>query len=426
MHDTKIIGMPYFPGVAAGSLHKGRAGVRPGCVLLVSQQDVVGLPVMPAAFIVVEAAPFSHTMIGLLALGVPTVLVDAQQAACLKEGVEVLIDGGTGVITTETEARPIGREMPKPRAGQAALTDDGEAVSLCASVRHVAAARDAVRAGAAAIGLVRTEFLLPEHDYHPDAPFYREAFADVCGAARPLAVTFRLLDVAADKVPRWLAGNDNVGRALGLQGVRLYTMGAVKAIIDAQLEAIGELAETFELRVLIPYLVRYEELRHWLAVIRSKLPASVSVGAMVETPAGALDIANWLEPADFVGCNDLMQCLFAADRDQPALRHYLDPYAPLLYRFLRQVAGQAGAQQDRLQLCGLLSQLQGVLPVLLGLGFRTFSVDAPFIPYLAKTLERVTVADCEALAQRVCSARRTRDVVEILGLPLHPRSPYLH
>jgi phosphoenolpyruvate-protein kinase (PTS system EI component) len=427
MHGgTEITGMPYFPGVAAGRLHKGRAAVRPGCILLVSQQEVIDLPVVPAAFIVVEAAPFSHTMIGLLGLGVPTVLVNAQQAARLEEGVELRVDGSSGMITTERERQFPSTEVSQPTAGQALLTADGMAVSLRASVRHAAAARDAVRAGAAAIGLVRTEFLSPGQDRVPGAPFYRQAFADVCEAARPLAVTFRLLDVAADKVPPWLTGNSDVGGALGRQGVRLYGLTGVKPIIDAQLEAVGALAETFELGVLIPYLVRYEELMHWLTVIRSRLPVPVPVGAMAETPAGVLDIAHWLETADFVavGCNDLMQCLFAADRDQPALRRYLDPYAPLLYRFLRQVAEQAGAHQDRLQLCGLLSQLQGVLPVLLGLGYRVFSVDAPFIPHLAKTVERVTVAQCEALAEQVCRARRTREVLEILGLPVDRHSPY--
>ena len=91
---------------------------------------------------------------------------------------------------------------------------------------------------------------------------------------------------------------------------------------------------------------------------------------MTEVPAAILDMQHWFEVADFVsiGCNDLMQCLFAADRDIPELRNYLDPCAPALFRFLRQAATAAGENIDKVQLCGLLPQMPGVLPVLLGMG----------------------------------------------------------
>ena len=136
---------------------------------------------------------------------------------------------------------------------------------------------------------------------------------------------------------------------------------------------------------------------------------------MVETPAAALDIANWLAVSDFVavGCNDLMQCLFAADRDRADVQHYLDPCAPLLFRFFRQMAQAAAGDLQRVQLCGLLPQLPGVLPVLLGLGFRTFSVDATQIPRLAQTLQAYTVSGMQALADSVCAAKTSADVTAI-------------
>ena len=128
---------------------------------------------------------------------------------------------------------------------------------------------------------------------------------------------------------------------------------------------------------------------------------------MVETPAGVLDLHNWLDMTDFVsiGCNDLMQCLFAADRDRPELRKYLDPYAPLLYRFLAPIAPTTAEQATRIQICGVLPQLPGVLPVLLGLGFRAFSVDAALVPDLAQTIQSTSIIDAEQLAEQVCQAR---------------------
>jgi len=427
-----MFGFPYFPGVAVGRLQHGINGADADRIALIEQHDITSSVPLPAGFLVVEAAPFSHTMITLLGLGVPTVLINAQQAARLEPGAQVCIDGVTGRISHNLSDVPAPLENDQARskgqAGRDVLMADGEAVQLCASVRRPSLARLAVEKGAKAIGLVRTEFLMPEDGSIPDTDYYLQSFRQVCEAASPLPVTFRLLDVAADKIPAWLPVSDMLGRGLGLQGVRQYGIEPVQSVVNAQLDALAELSGKFELRVLIPFLVRVEELAYWQTRIRQQLPQSIPVGAMAETPATVMDITGMLASADFVaiGCNDLMQSLYAADRDQPALRHYLDPYAPMLYRMMRQIATQAGKQLQKVQLCGVLSQIQGVLPILLGLGYRTFSVDAPFIPYLAETVNNTTCDACESIAQEVCTAKTTQQVLEILGLPTDRHLPFLH
>jgi phosphoenolpyruvate-protein kinase (PTS system EI component) len=307
------------------------------------------------------------------------------------------------------------------------LSADGVAVQLLASVRDAAAAGRAVDAGAAGIGLVRSEFIEPEDGTTPDRAFYAARFRSLCAAAAPLQVSIRLLDASPDKQPAWLPDIPGFGGALGLQGTRLFATPAVQGVIEAQLQAIAELAAASPLQVILPFLTRAEELAHWAGWLRARLPDTVAVGAMVETPAAALDAAGWLAHADFlaVGCNDLMQALFAADRDRPELAPLLDPYAPLLYRLLRQLAMTAGDRIDRVRLCGLLSQLQGTLPLLLGLGFRQFSVDPPHIPYLAQTVRQLQISDAEALADQVCAARRSEQVLRLLGLPSDGYRPFV-
>ncbi|NNG14513.1 MAG: phosphoenolpyruvate-protein phosphotransferase [Gammaproteobacteria bacterium] len=428
MLNTNISGMPYFPGMAAGKLHRGVEGDIAKRIVLITPDEFTSFATLPAGFIVVEAELFSHSMIALLGLGLPTVLISAQQATTLQEGVSLLIDGSSGRITDNLEAaQSVVEPLPGLKAGQAVLMADGEPVNLCASVRHASAARQAVELGAKAIGLVRSEFLLPADDRVPNSTFYQRAFRELCEAASPLTVTFRLLDVAADKIPGWLPQSDVLGQALGLQGVRLFNTEPVQSVIDAQLAALSEMSNDFSLRLLIPFLVRLEEYEYWLAWVRQRLPEHVPIGAMAETPASVMDINHLLETADFVaiGCNDLMQSFYAADRDQPELRHYLDPYAPVLYRLFRQVAENSAKHLVDIQLCGLLPQLQGVLPVLLGLGYRTFSVDAPFIPYLAKSVASTTRAECEALAAQVCAVKTTQEVLEILQLPADRHPPFL-
>ena len=427
--SINITGLPYFPGMAVGLLQKGNHGDIVGRILMISQQKVPVYRTMPAGFIVVDAAPFSHTMITLLGLGVPTVLISTEQACTLEQDMQLMIDGTSGLITNDLTAVKLSDALLKnSTAGQAVMMTDGEPVNLFASVRQPSLARQARELGAKAIGLVRSEFLLPEDGQVPDKAYYHRVFRDICEAAAPLTVTFRLLDVAADKIPPWMTGKGSITQASGMQGVRIYNSEPVAAIIEAQLAVLAELSNTFSIRVLLPYLVRLEEYDYWLHQVRSRLPATVPVGAMAETPAMVLDIGHLIDHADFVaiGCNDLMQNVFAADRDQPDLRYYLDPYAPLLYRLFSQVAEQAGERLDRVQLCGVLSQIQGVLPVLLGLGYRNFTVDAPFIPHLAKHISTMSQADSELLASQVIAADTTQQVLQILQLPADRHAPFLY
>jgi phosphoenolpyruvate-protein kinase (PTS system EI component) len=396
-----INGLPYVPGLAQGTLKQAPEQAGPDDILMLSQTDIGPLATQPAGFVVVEGAPLSHTMIALHGNGVPTVILSAVQAARLEAGRQVRLDGYTGLVTTEVaDPAALPAAIPAPAAGQPVFSADGVAVELRASVRSAGAASQALAAGAQAIGLVRTEFLLPEAGAVPNEEFYRHAFSELCRAAAPLPVTIRLLDLASDKMPGWAPTVDAANTALGLQGVRLFALEPVRRVLDAQLAAFAAVSDAFDVRLQFPYPVRLEEVRYWCDYIRQSVSRPVPVGAMVETPAGMLDLANWLAVADFVsiGCNDLMQCLFAADRDRPELRAYLDPYAPPLYRLFKQAAESAANDLQRIQLCGLLPQM----PV------RTTGIDA-----------------AQRLAAQVCSARESRQVAEILGLQAAQHRPFL-
>jgi len=405
---------PYVPGQACGAVSR-RSSLH-GTILVLESPDLPD-DAQPAGIAVVEAAPFSHSMLALLARGIPTVIVTAEQAARLPEDCRVKLDGASGRVQEAALNEAVVPSEPRaPTAGESVLTRDGVAVALRASVRDAAGAAQARQRGAESIGLVRSEFLLPPDGAMPDRGFYEKALTAIAETAAPLAVTVRLLDIAADKRPAWLPPDPGHGRTLGLQGVRLYGREPVRGVVEGQLDALTALTPKWPLRVLLPYVTFAAEARTWRD--HSAKRASLPFGVMAETPAAALDIGALLTLADFValGTNDLMQCLFGADRDQPAVRGFLDPYAPVLYRFLADVAQAAGTGLARVQVCGLLSQLPGVLPLLLGLGYRTFSVDPVFLPWLAETVRTTRSLVAAILAAKVCHASDSTVVRELLGL----------
>lgn len=418
--DLRLQGMAYAPGIARGVLRRGVG--QPGAVAVVGEAEAEKVPISdrPAAFIVVDGVPLSHGMIGLVAHNIPVVLVSARQAAQLQPGTEVRVDGASGLVTGDPgDAASSTLPPSNPESGKPVHLADGAAVWLLASVRSARGAAEAVSRGAGGIGLVRSEFLGGDEPRPPDTTYFTAAFEALCEAAAPLRVTVRLLDLAGDKPPRWLPEARELLRPLGRQGAHLFHREPIRTVIDAQLRSLGGLCGRYDLEVLIPYLGRREELTYWTRFVRRELPPGVAVGAMLETPAALLDLANWIDTADFleIGCNDLMQCLFGADRDEYDLRECLDPYAPVLYRLLRQAAEAAGESLDRVRLCGVLPRLAGTLPVLVGLGFQRFSIEPAWIPYLARNLRTLALHDARELADRVTGCRESAEVRALLGVP---------
>jgi phosphoenolpyruvate-protein kinase (PTS system EI component) len=358
-------------------------------------------------------------MIGLFRAGIPTLLISRVQAEALRAGEAALLDGGLGWLGPPASAPPAPAEPRAPPPGLPVLTADGIPVRLRASVANPAGAALAVAKGAEAIGLVRSEFLVPDSGAPPDAGFYEQALAALCQAAAPLPVTIRLIDLAGDKRPPWFPNSAGGLSALGLQGSRLYDREPVRSVVLAEMDAIARLAPRFPLALIVPFVVGRADFTRWRDELGVRLPLPLTLGAMAETPAAVLALPELLTAADFVaiGCNDLAQCLFAADRDLPDVAEYLDPYAPAVFRLLRLAANAARGDIERLMLCGLLPQLPGVLPALVGLGYRCFSIEPLMIPGLAACLRGLRTTEADELATRVCAAGDGAEVRRLLGLP---------
>lgn len=408
---------PFVPGSATGVLRRGPAAAARDAIVVLRPDEIANLPCDPAGVVLVDAAPFGHATLRLLELGVPAVLAGADQLQALARGAATLLDGRRGCLVQPPPTIAAQPVPAPPQAGVPLLTADGVEVELRASIGSVAAARAAREQGAAAIGLVRSEYLFPANGSRPDVDFLAGVFREICAAAAPLAVAFRLLDIAVDKRPPWTRGLPNLASALGQRGARLYAKEPVRQVYLDELAALARLARHRRVSVLLPYVAGADELATLAAEVRSHLPPEVALGAMLETPAAALGVDALLDIADFaaLGCNDLMQCLFAADRDRPESSSLLDPHAPALYRFLDLVVHRAGTKAPALLVCGLLPQWPGVLPVLIGLGYRVYSVDPVMIPWLARSVRQTGVRSAALLARAVCDARRPEDVRRLLS-----------
>ena len=420
--ESDIHAIPYIPGTTLDVLGIGAVSATPDGLVLLHWQEIKQLTTLPAGVIVVGYAPLAHPMTRLLGLGVPTVVISAMQAEALQAGQRLMVDGHREVVRDAGEGERVEAVTPPLKSDAPLQTRDGTSIVLRTSVGTLALAQRSVEVGADGIGLARSELFNPEDGSLPDAVFYRQAFGALCEAVAPLPVTVRLIDIAEDKRPSWFGDIPGMQGPLGLKGARLYAREPVRSVLLAQLAAINDLAARYPLSVMLPYIVQPEEFLHWKALLVRHLSVALPIGTMIETPIAALALPEFLQVADFValGCNDLLQCLFAADRDIVEVGTLLDPYAPFLFRFLRQVSESVSEEvMPRVQVCGLLAQTPGVMPIMLGLGYRCFSVEPALLPHLAHTIRKTDLNEAKELASKVCRAHDSGEVRQHLGMPRH-------
>jgi phosphoenolpyruvate-protein kinase (PTS system EI component) len=117
---------------------------------------------------------------------------------------------------------------------------------------------------------------------------------------------------------------------------------------------------------------------------------------MIETPAAALAIPTIAPHVDFlsVGTNDLTQYTFAAGRDDPNVNDYFQDGHAALLRLLEIIVGDSADLP--VTLCGELAGREELLPRLLAIGLRSFSIAPPLIPGMKERIRSLRVGDGQA------------------------------
>jgi phosphoenolpyruvate-protein phosphotransferase len=364
-----------------------------------------------------------HAAILARALGLPTVSGLRGLMREIHTGDLVAVDGREGHVQLnpgpEVEAayRKLQREYVDLRASLIenrdldAVTLDGIPIQLCANVNGTADAAMAVRVGAEAVGLYRTEYLFLTHSSVPDEQEQFEAYRTIIEASPNRTVTIRTLDLGGDKQVPYLNDQREANPFMGWRSIRLST--AHPEFFQTQLRAILRAGCYGHVNLLFPMISTLEELqrlKRMLARTRVALQRAgvaqaeeVPVGVMLEVPAAALCVEALLDEVDFVsiGSNDLIQYVMAADRDNPKVAHLCEPFNPAVLRLLRHVLMACNARSTPVTLCGEMAGRPRCFLPLFGMGLRRFSMSPALIPPLKELIRRTTLPVAEEIAARV-------------------------
>jgi phosphotransferase system enzyme I (PtsP) len=116
---------------------------------------------------------------------------------------------------------------------------------------------------------------------------------------------------------------------------------------------------------------------------------------MLEVPSLLFDLDNLMRHVDFVsvGSNDLMQFLFAVDRDNRRVANRFDTLNPALLRALERVAGKAARAGVPVTVCGEMAGRPVEAAALVALGFRALSMTPASIGPVKAALLALDVAE---------------------------------
>jgi phosphotransferase system enzyme I (PtsI) len=102
----------------------------------------------------------------------------------------------------------------------------------------------------------------------------------------------------------------------------------------------------------------------------------LAIGGMIEVPASALCADSLARQFDFlsIGTNDLIQYTLAIDRIDDEVNYLYDPLHPAVLQLIQLVLDAGERHGVKVSMCGEMAGDPRYIPLLLGMGLRSFSM----------------------------------------------------
>jgi len=337
-------------------------------------------------FVTERGGKTSHAAILARALGIPAVTGIKGVHAALTCGTDLLINGDTGEVVVWPSAATVramlGHEGKAARpAGTAVAPVPG--FHVMANITLTSDVPEALAMGAEGIGLYRTEFefFAAGHLLTEDEQVDRYVSVVRQMAGKP--VTIRLLDVGGDKAAPYFEIPPEQNPCLGFRGSRLLL--ARPELLNTQARALARASKEGPIRVLYPMIIDVEQFvalkRRFGQAIETIDAGELTHGAMFETPSACLLARELLTASDFasVGTNDLIQYLFAVDRNNESVAYDYSPDRPVFWELLALIVRHARELNRPLSICGEIAGDPQYVRQLKSVGVTTVSASARLI-----------------------------------------------
>jgi len=327
----------------------------------------------------------SHAAILARALRIPAVSGIPGIHDMIFCGTEVLVNGDTGEVVIWPSPKTLAEypDLQRETAGEIAALEPVDGLKVFANLSLAKKVKEAVDQKAEGIGLYRTEF-----EFFAAGKILRETeqydlYLEVLKAMKGKPVYFRMLDLGGDKTADFLKLPKEQNPALGFRGSRLL-LGHPE-LFRNQARALARVSKHGRVHVMYPMVVDIEQFRKMKKAFEeatSDIPqGEIKHGLMFEVPSACLDAEEILKEADFgsIGTNDLIQYLFAVDRDNEFVAYDHHPDRKIFWHLIHHVAHAAKKHRKPISVCGELAANPVYARKLLAAGIRAVSVSAKMI-----------------------------------------------
>ena len=378
----------------------------------------------------------SHSAIMSRTLEIPAVVGSEKATIEIANGDQLILDGLNGVAIVNpsqvevSEYEQKATEFATQKAEWAKLVDapsvskDGKQFEIAANIGTPADVDDALKAGADAVGLFRTEFLYMDSDSLPTEDQQFESYKKVAESMNGKPVVIRTMDIGGDKPLPYLPLPEEMNPFLGYRAIRISLDR--QNIFRTQLRALIRASKFGQLRIMFPMIATLDEFRKAKQVFMEEkqklqqdapgLGDDIKLGIMIEIPAAAIFADQFAKEVDFfsIGTNDLIQYSFAADRGNDAVSYLYQPLNPALLRLIKHVIDSAHAEGKIAAMCGEMAGDQRALPLLLGMGLDEYSMSSSSILRSRSQMRGLTTGECSTIVDEVLAKCQTADEVESL------------
>ncbi|MGO0305490.1 phosphoenolpyruvate--protein phosphotransferase [Endozoicomonas acroporae] len=393
--------------------------ITPSEVVTLDRQRVIGI-------VTLHGGATSHAAILAGSLGIPYLVNVPGSVRQYENGTDVILNTNKAYMLVNPTQEEIDRTVARQEraaaehaaalkvADQPAVTLDGHHVEIAANIANQDDAEKAVKMGAEAVGLLRSEFLYMERATEPTMDEQVKAYEgilDAMGKDRPVII--RTLDVGGDKPLAYLPLPREENPFLGERGVRIGINRP--AMLRKQVRAILKAAHAGHARIMFPMISSLDEFRAVKKLVleeQETTGVTVEVGIMIEVPSAALLADHFAKEVDFfsIGTNDLTQYTLAVDRGHPKLAARVDGLHPAVLRLIDMTVKAANKEGKWTGICGSLASDPNAVPILVGLGVQELSISVPAIPVVKARVRSLNYKHCQSLAREALTLDSVEDV----------------
>jgi len=396
------------------------------------------------AFVTDKGGRTSHTAIMARALEIPAIVGTLNSTSLVKDGDTVIVDAIHGQVIIDptekeiTEFRKYERDFLDLEIELAKLTNlpaqtiDDENIFIYGNIEIPEEMTIIKNHGAQGIGLFRSEFLFLDK-YLPDEERQFQEYRKVVEFFNPFPVTIRTLDVGGDKVYGFTKHYKERNPFLGCRAIRFSLEN--EELFRIQIKAILRASHYGKVNLMFPMITTLEEFLRAKSItedimnVMSKLgipyDENIKIGVMIEVPSALINADLIGKHADFfsIGTNDLVQYILAVDRMSEKIAYLYNPLNMAVLRMLKQIVDVSRDLSVPLSICGEMAGEPLYTAVLLGLGFRHFSMSPSYMYQVKSIIRSVSITECAELVNSLLQLESTEDIENMVLSRFRERFP---